>query len=191
MDANASASENTPKFKEAKVEVPREENPSLYEICIRTQQTLERHIRMDQKEKMELLAKLNLLHNHTRQILLHEKDARKRSRTMLRRRFSRKDLAKKGLFKDYDYLDLLAVSHVRTQTLELPRHSISTNLLSVNHDDGIKDIASRRIFKPDANPSKPLKAKTVAPASASTIPHCSDSGSSSGFNSDSEETLSE
>jgi hypothetical protein len=32
----ASASENAPKVKKARVEIPREENPSLYEICIRT-----------------------------------------------------------------------------------------------------------------------------------------------------------
>ena len=72
-DAGASASENAPNIKKARVIIPHKENPSLYEICIRTQQTLERHIIMDRKEKMELLAELNLLHNHTRQILLRER----------------------------------------------------------------------------------------------------------------------
>ena len=38
--ANASASENAPKVKEARIEIPREQNPSLYEICIRMQLTL-------------------------------------------------------------------------------------------------------------------------------------------------------
>ena len=46
---NASASENAPKVKEARIEIPHEENPSLYEICIRTQQTLDGHIKMDRK----------------------------------------------------------------------------------------------------------------------------------------------
>ena len=78
--ATASASENG-----LKVEVPREENPSIYEICIRTQQTLERDIKMDRKEKVELMTELNLIHNHTHQILLHEKDARKRSWTLVRK----------------------------------------------------------------------------------------------------------
>ena len=75
---------------------------------------------MDRKEKVELMTELNLIHNHTRQILLHEKDARKRSWTLLRRHYSRKDLAKKGLFKEYDYLDLLVVPSIRRQTLVLP-----------------------------------------------------------------------
>jgi hypothetical protein len=75
----ASASENAPKVKKARVEIPREENPSLYEICIHTQQSLESHIKLDRKEKLELMTGLNLLHNHTRQILLYEKEAKNRS----------------------------------------------------------------------------------------------------------------
>jgi hypothetical protein len=88
--ATVSVSENAPKIKKARVEIPREENPSLYEICIRTQQTLESHIKLDRKEKLELMTELNLLHNHTRQILLHEKEAKKRSWTLLRQHYSRK-----------------------------------------------------------------------------------------------------
>ena len=34
--ADDSASENAPEVMEAKVVIPRKENPSLYEICIRT-----------------------------------------------------------------------------------------------------------------------------------------------------------
>ena len=64
---------------------------------------------------MELLDELNLIHNHTRQILMHEKDARKQSWTLPRKHYSRKDLAKKGLFKDYEYLDLLAIPRIRRQ----------------------------------------------------------------------------
>ena len=108
--ATGFAPENAPKAKEARVEIPREENTSLYDICIRTQQTLERHIKMDIKEKVDLMTELNQIHNHTRQILLHEKDARKRSWTLLRKCYSRKDLSKKGLFEEYDYMNLLDVS---------------------------------------------------------------------------------
>lgn len=93
---------------------------SLYEICVRTQQTLERHIKMDRKEKVELMTELNLIHNHTHQILLHDKNARNCSWNLLRKNYSHKDLAKKGLLKEYDYLDLLAVPHIRRQTPVLP-----------------------------------------------------------------------
>jgi hypothetical protein len=186
--ANASASENVPKVKEAWIEIPRKENPSIYDICIHTQQTLERHIKMDGKEKVELMAELNLIHKHTRQIPLHEKDARKRSWTLLRKHYSRKDLAKKGLFKEYDHLDLLEVPGIRRQTPVIPQHSASTDLLFVNHDDEIADIASTRIYKPDVHPSKSSKAKAATPASASTTPHSSDSDSSSGLNFDSEDS---
>ena len=85
--------------------------------------------------------------------------------------YSRKDLAKKGLFKEYDYLDLLAVSHIRRQTPVLPQRSASTDMLFVNHDDEITDTTDTRIYKPDAHPSKPFKAKAATPASTSTIPH--------------------
>ena len=92
------------------------------------------------------MTELNLIHNHTRQILLHEKDARKRSWTLLRRHFSGKDLSKKGLFKDYEYLVLLAVPRVRRQTPELPQHSPSTDMLFVDHGDEIKDTAGTCIY---------------------------------------------
>ena len=49
----SSASENAPKVKEARIEIPREENPSLYEICICMQRTPERHIKMHRKGKVE------------------------------------------------------------------------------------------------------------------------------------------
>jgi hypothetical protein len=86
----ASASKNAPKVKKARVEIPHEENPSLYEICIRTQQALESHIKLDRKEKLELMTELNLLHNHTCQILMYEKEAKNRSWTLLRQHYSRK-----------------------------------------------------------------------------------------------------
>ena len=62
--------------KKAKVEIPSNENPSMYEICIRTQ-ALESHIKLDRKEKLELMTELNLLCNYARQTLLHEKEAKK------------------------------------------------------------------------------------------------------------------
>ena len=37
IGATASASARAPKVKKVKVDIPREENPSLYEICLRTQ----------------------------------------------------------------------------------------------------------------------------------------------------------
>ena len=73
----ASTSETAPKVKKAKVEIPHEENPSLYEICIHTRQALESHIKLDRKEKLELMTMLNSLHNYARQTLLHEKEAKK------------------------------------------------------------------------------------------------------------------
>ena len=51
--ATASVYENALKVNEAKVEIPREENPSLYEICICMQRTPERHIKMHRKGKVE------------------------------------------------------------------------------------------------------------------------------------------
>ena len=39
-----------PKVKKAKIEIRREENPRLYEICLRTQQALESHIKLEWKE---------------------------------------------------------------------------------------------------------------------------------------------
>jgi hypothetical protein len=110
---------------------------------------------------------------------------------LLQKHYSRKDLAKKGLFKEYDHLDLLEVQRIRRQTPVLPQHSASTDLLFVNHDDEIADTASTRIYKPDVHPSKPSKAKADTPTSASTILHSSDSYSTSGFNSDSEDSPTE
>jgi hypothetical protein len=181
-------SESAPKVKKAKVEIPHEENPSLYEICIRTQQALESHIKLDRKEKLELMTELNLLHNHTRQILLYEKEAKKRSYTLLRQHYSRKQLHAKGIKKEYDYLDLIAVPRVRRQTPVLPQRSASTDLLFVEPDDEISDTAGTLIYKPDVHRTKSSRAHAATPASASTIPRSSDSDSSSGFNSDSEDT---
>jgi hypothetical protein len=184
----ASASENAPKVKKARVESPHEENPSLYEICIRTPQALESHIKLDQKEKLELMTELNLLHNHTRQILLYEKEAKNHSWTLLRQHYSRKQLHAKGIKKEYDYLELIVVPRVRRQTPVLPQHSASTDLLFVGHDDEISDTACSLIYKPDVHRTKPSRAHAATPAFASTIPRSSDSDSSSGFNFDSEDT---
>ena len=107
----------------------------------------------------------------------HEKDARKRSWALLRKYCSRKDLAKKGLFKEYDYLDLLAVPSIERRTPVLPQHSDSTDLLFVNHDDEIVDTVGTRIYKLNVHHSKSSEAKAATPASASTIPHSFDSGS--------------
>ena len=40
VSASMPASARAPNVKKAKVEIPHEENPSLYEFCLRTQQAL-------------------------------------------------------------------------------------------------------------------------------------------------------
>ena len=49
MDATGSAfvSASAPKVKKVKAEIPHEQNPSLYEICLLTQQALESYIKLD------------------------------------------------------------------------------------------------------------------------------------------------
>ena len=74
--------------------------------------SVESHIKLDQKERLELMTELNSLHNHARQTLLHEKEAKKRFWTLLRHHYSRKQLVAKGIKKDYDYLDLLAIPRI-------------------------------------------------------------------------------
>jgi hypothetical protein len=66
LDSTASASAHVSKIKKAIVEVPREENPSLYEIGLQTQQALENHIKLDRKVKLEMIVEINLLHNPER-----------------------------------------------------------------------------------------------------------------------------
>ena len=168
--STVSAPESAPKVKKAKVEIPPNENPSLYEICIRTQQALESHIKLDRMEKLELMTELNLLHNHTRQILLHEKEAKKRSWTLLRQHYSRKQLAAKGIMKEYNYLYLLEVPRIRRQTPVLPQRSDSTDLLFVGHDDEIEDTAGTLIYKPDDHPASSSRGHAATPTSTSTIP---------------------
>ena len=137
------------------------------------------------------MAELNLLHNHSYQILLHKKEAKNRSWNLLRKHYSRKDLSKKGILKDYDYLDLLAVPHIRRQTPALPNRSTSTNMLFVRHDDEIADTAGTLIYKPDVHRSTSSRAHAATHDFASTIPHSLDCDSSSGFNSDSEDSPTE
>src|SRR5215216_6776218 len=77
--------------------------------------------------------------------------------------------------KEYDYLELFEVPCNRRQTPVLPQCSASTDLLFVEPDDILEDIAGTLIFKPDApssatpeaNPE--AKAASPNPASASTI----------------------
>lgn len=52
------------------------------------------------------MTELNLLHSYARQTLLHEKEQKKRSWTLLRKHYSRKQLSAKGIKKEYDYLEL-------------------------------------------------------------------------------------
>ena len=101
------ASGQAPKVKQATVEVPHDENPTLYEICLRTQQALERHIKMDRKEKVHLAIEINLLHNTARQALLVAKEEKRRSWVLLRKHYTRKQLHEKGIEKEYDYIDAL------------------------------------------------------------------------------------
>ena len=74
IGATASASARAPKVKKVKVDIPREENPSLYEICLCTRQSLESHIKLDRKENVEMMIEINLLHNYAHQALLYEKE---------------------------------------------------------------------------------------------------------------------
>ena len=74
VSASMSSSAKAPKVKKEKVEIPREENPSLYEICLCTQQALESHIKLDQKVEVEMMTEINWLHNYARQTLMHEKE---------------------------------------------------------------------------------------------------------------------
>ena len=78
MDATTSASvhafSRVLNIKKARVEIPSEENPSLYEICLYTKQALESHIKLDRKVKLEMMTEINLLHNYARQGLLYEKE---------------------------------------------------------------------------------------------------------------------
>ena len=99
------------------------------------------------------MTELNLLHNHTREILLHEKEAKNRSWTLLRQHYSRKQLAKKGIMKEYNYLYLLAITRIRRQTPVLPDCSASTDLLFVVNDAEIADTVGILIYKPDARPA--------------------------------------
>ena len=134
------------------------------------------------------MTELNLLHNYARQTLLHEKEAKKRSWTLLRQHYSRKQLAAKGIKKDYDYLDLLVVLRIRRQTPVLPQCSTSTDLLFVGHDDEIEDTAGTLIYKPDVHQNISSEVHAATPASTSTILRSVDFDSSSSFNSDSEDT---
>ena len=72
--ASMPASVKASKVKKAKVEIPHEENPSLYEFCLRTQQALESHIKIDRKVKLEMMTLIDLIPNYTCQALLYEKD---------------------------------------------------------------------------------------------------------------------
>ena len=181
VGASASASA-APKVTKATTEIPRDENPSLYYICLWTQQALECHIKLDGKVKLEMMAEINLLHNYTRQAFLHEKELHKRTWTFLRKHYDLKQLSAKGIENEYDYLKFFEVPCIQMQTPVLPRHSDSTDLLFVEPDDEIEDTVGALIFKPDAPRSTPeaapeARAMSPAPASASTIP-CSVSSNS-------------
>ena len=190
MDATGSApvSASALKVKKAKVEIPYEENPSLYEICLCTQQALESHMKLDEKVKLEMMTELNLLHNYARQTLMHEKEQKKRSWTLLRKHYSCKKLSSKGIKKEYDYLELLEVPRIRRQTPVLPQCSASTDLLFVEQDDDLEDTAGTFIYKPDAPRATTSEADPEAHAptlaSASNITR---SALPSSVNSDSED----
>ena len=79
IDSTTIASTHAPKNKKAILEIRREEKPSLYGISIGTRQALESYIKLDSKVKLELMAEINLLHNYTRQALLHQKELHRRS----------------------------------------------------------------------------------------------------------------
>ena len=132
------------------------------------------------------MTELNLLHNYARQTLLHEKEAKRRSWTLLRKHYSRKRLAAKDIKKDYDYLDLLDVPRIRRQTPVLPQRSASTDLLFVGPDDEIEDTTGTLIYNPNVHRNISSEVHAATPASAPIIPRSTDSDSSSSFNSDSE-----
>jgi hypothetical protein len=148
VDPSATSSGPAPRVKKVNVEVPRKENPSLYEICLRTQQALESHIKLDQKEKVEMMIELNLLHNYTRQALLHVKELQDRSWILLRKHYSRSQLKHKGIEKDHDYLNMFEVPRIRRQTPVLPQRSASTDLLFVEPGDEIEDTIGSLVYKP-------------------------------------------
>jgi hypothetical protein len=89
VDTSATSAGPAPRVKKVAVKIPHEENPSLYEICLRTQQSLESHIKLDRKVKVEMMTEINLLHNYTCQALLHAKENQDRSWTLLRKHYSR------------------------------------------------------------------------------------------------------
>jgi hypothetical protein len=153
---------------------------------------LESHIKLDRKEKVEMMTEINLLHNYARQALLYEKEQKKHSWTLLRKHYSRKQLSAKGIEKYYDYLEMFEVPRIRRQTPVLPQCSASTDLLFVEPDDVLEDTTCTLIFKPDApraaTPEADSKAHAASPttASASTIARSASPNSSSSVDSSDE-----
>lgn len=85
---NENAPADAPKVKQTTIEIPQDENPSLKEICLRTQQTLERHIKVDRKEKVHLMTAVNLMHNYAHQVLLLAKEEKNCTWTLLRKDYT-------------------------------------------------------------------------------------------------------
>jgi hypothetical protein len=108
-EPSATSSGPAPRVKKISVEIHRKENPSLYEICLRTQQALDSHIKLDRKEKVEMMVEMNLLHNYTRQALLHLKELQDRSWILLRKHYTRSQLKTKGIEKDHVYLNMFEI----------------------------------------------------------------------------------
>ena len=192
MDATTSASvpasAEVPKIKKAKIEIPSEENPSLYDICLCTQQALESHIKLDRKEKLEMMIELNLLHNYARQALLYEKEQKKRSWTLLRKHYTRKQLLAKGIKTKYDYLEQFEVPQFKG------KHQCSLSVLlqlTCSLSDMMMKLQPQPVLVSSSLiiivPSHQVPILLLH-ASASTIARPPDSDSLSGFNSDSEDT---
>lgn len=107
------ASPQEPKVKQETIQIPHDENPTLYEICLWTQQSQERHIKMDTKEKVHLAIEINHLHNTARQALLVVKEEKKRSRVLLPKLYTKEQLKAKGIEKEYDYIDTFETDCMR------------------------------------------------------------------------------
>lgn len=64
--------------KKKNIEIPKEENTLLYEVCVGTQQLIDKHMRQDRKEKEHLDAEINHIANTACQIILVAKEEKRR-----------------------------------------------------------------------------------------------------------------
>ena len=118
-----------PEIKRTTVDISHDENHSLCEICLWTQQSLERHVKMVRKENFHLAIEPNYVHNTDRQALLVAEEDKKCSWLLLQKFYTRDQLKSKGFEKMYRNIDAFETDRRHRDTPVLPARTSSTDLL--------------------------------------------------------------